>query len=68
MAFPSDFLGQENVFSLLVGSVIGLLACSVCCQVHRRSAPAKSKSAVKQEFRNVFAIMDEGRWQSLISY
>ncbi|ASY61421.1 hypothetical protein [Sinorhizobium sp. CCBAU 05631] len=68
MAFLSDFLDQETVLGLLVGIVVGLLAYFVLSKFTGGSRPAKSKSAVEQQFRNVFAIMDEGRRLSLIRY
>ncbi|MGO7590043.1 hypothetical protein [Rhizobium leguminosarum] len=60
MAFLSDFLDQETVLGLLVGIVVGSLAYFAVSKLIGRR-PTKTKSDVDRQFRNVFAIMDEGR-------
>lgn len=67
LAFLSDLLDQETFLSLLVGIVVGLLAYFALSKLIGRR-PTKSKSDVDRQFRNVFAIMDEGRRRSLIRY
>ncbi|MFC0804801.1 hypothetical protein ACFHWW_04840 [Ensifer sp. P24N7] len=68
MTVPGDFLNQEMGLALLVGSIVGLLACFALSSLIVRGRLSNKKSAAERQFRNVYAIMDEGRRQSLIRY
>lgn len=63
-----DFLDQEMIMSLLAGALVGLLAYFTVSKLIGARRPAKATSTVERQFRNVYAIMDEGRRQSLIRY
>ncbi|RVJ00705.1 hypothetical protein [Sinorhizobium medicae] len=63
-----EFLNQETAIGLLVGIFVGLLAYFAASKLLGRGRQAKVKSGTERQFRNVFAIMDEGRRQSLIRY
>ncbi|MDK1376782.1 MULTISPECIES: hypothetical protein [unclassified Sinorhizobium] len=63
-----EFLNQETALGLLVGILVGLLVYFATSKLLGRGRQAKAKSGTERQFRNVFAIMDEGRRQSLIRY
>lgn len=67
-----DFFNYEAVLSLLAGILVALLAYFVVSALIGGPRPAKAKSKGKSEagrqFRNVFAIVDEGRRGSIIRY
>lgn len=63
-----DFIDKETGFGLLVGNFVGLLAYFAVSKLIGYGRSTKVTPAVERQFRNVFAIMDEGRRQSLIRY
>ncbi|WP_245312397.1 hypothetical protein [Rhizobium sp. R693] len=62
-------VSRESVLSLVVGVLVGLLAYHVISKLMAaRQGSDAAKSDIERRFRSVFAIMDEGRRQSLIRY
>ncbi|OWW01508.1 hypothetical protein ATY81_24425 [Rhizobium sp. R72] len=62
-------VSRESVLSLVVGVLVGLLAYHVISKLMAaRQRSDAAKSDIERRFRSVFAIMDEGRRQSLIRY
>ncbi|NRP75387.1 hypothetical protein ILFOPFJJ_06310 [Ensifer psoraleae] len=61
-------LNQHTALGLLVGILVGLLAYFTVSKLIGVRRSTGGKSTVERQFRNVFAIMDEVRRQSIIRY
>ena len=60
---------MEILVGVIAALVVGVAVyVGLCRWFDRRPIPAKSSTDIERQFRNVFAIMDETRRQSLIRF